>query len=67
MTSCASSGREQNADAESAGNSNSEVATAVSDDMAELTVWAILSPEIDDYATNYQSKWYEEYSGVKIH
>lgn len=33
----------------------------------ELTVWAILSSEIDDYETNYQSEWYENYSGVKIH
>lgn len=33
----------------------------------ELTVWAILSPgEIEDYETNYQSEWYEEYTGVKI-
>lgn len=33
----------------------------------ELTVWAILSSSIDEYDTNYQSEWYEEYSGVKIH
>ncbi len=32
----------------------------------ELTVWAILSSDITDYSTNYQSQWYEEYSGVKI-
>lgn len=33
----------------------------------ELTVWAILSSGVEDYSTNYQSEWYEEYSGVKIH
>lgn len=32
----------------------------------ELTVWAILSSDISDYETNYQSQWYEEYTGVKI-
>lgn len=32
----------------------------------ELTVWAILSSSIEDYSTNIQSKWYEDYSGVKI-
>lgn len=34
---------------------------------AELTVWAILSSSIEDYSTNYQSEWYEEYSGVTVH
>ncbi len=38
----------------------------VTDDSVELTVWAILSSEIEDYSTNKQSEWYEEYSGVKI-
>lgn len=38
----------------------------VEDDTVELTVWAILSSEISDYATNSQSVWYEEYSGVKV-
>lgn len=33
----------------------------------ELTVWAIRSPAVEDYATNYQSEWYEEYSGVTVH
>ncbi len=32
----------------------------------ELTVWAILSSDCTDYATNYQSQWYEEQTGVKI-
>ncbi len=32
----------------------------------ELTVWAILSSDITDYETNYQSEWYEELTGVKI-
>ena len=37
------------------------------DEPVELTVWAILSSDIEDYSTNYQSEWYEEYSGVTIH
>ncbi len=36
------------------------------DEPIELTVWAILSSDITDYETNYQSKWYEELTGVKI-
>ncbi len=40
--------------------------TSNSDNATELTVWAILSSSIDDYSTNAQSKWYEEYSGVKV-
>lgn len=38
----------------------------VTDNSVELTVWAILSSEIEDYSTNTQSKWYEEYSGIKV-
>lgn len=33
----------------------------------ELTIWAVQPSDIADYATNHQSEWYEEFSGVKVH
>ncbi len=38
----------------------------VEDGEVELIVWSILSSDCDDYQTNQQSVWYEEYSGVKV-
>lgn len=66
MTSCIGSESEQDTDRKSVSWSEPGVFPIVSDDTVELTVWAILSSEIDDYSTNFQSEWYEEYSGVKI-
>ncbi len=59
----------QNRDVESLSNATVSPAGVfpIVDEPVELTVWAILSSAVDDYNTNYQSEWYEEYSGVKIH
>lgn len=67
MISCTSSSSEKNINTKSVSYSKPGEFPIVSDDTVELTVWAILSSEIDDYSTNYQSEWYEEYSGIKVH
>ncbi len=32
----------------------------------ELTIWCVQPSEIEDYATNGQTVWYEEYSGIHV-
>lgn len=32
----------------------------------ELTIWCVQPSEIEDYATNGQTVWYEDYSGIRV-
>jgi len=33
----------------------------------ELSLWAVQPSDVADYATNLQTRWYEEFTGVKTH